>query len=81
MMRINPVISCSMMIAALASAEGAMAQNRPAAPAAPAAATNTPAPAISGQADRLLREMGAYIGSAAARIARQWHRVSPHQTS
>jgi len=64
MMRINPVIACSVMIALLGSVEGAKAQNRPAAPAASAAATSAPAPAISEAADRLLKEMGAYIGSA-----------------
>jgi hypothetical protein len=33
-------------------------------PAGPAAATNVPAPAIAEQADRRLKEVGAYIGSA-----------------
>ncbi len=63
-MSINSVIACSLVITALASAQGASAQNRPAAPAAPAAATNAPGPVISEQADRLLKEVGAYIGSA-----------------
>src|SRR5271155_2522447 len=40
----------------------AAAQNRPAAPAAPADTTS--APVVAEQADRLLKEMGAYIGSA-----------------
>jgi hypothetical protein len=62
-MSINPVIACS-VIAALASVQGATAQNRPAAPAATAAATSAAAPVISEEADRLLKEMGAYIGSA-----------------
>jgi hypothetical protein len=60
-MSINRLITGSVVIAALASAPGVSAQNRPAAP---AAATNAPAPAISEQADRLLKEVGAYIGSA-----------------
>ena len=59
-MSISPVIAYSVVIA-LASAQGASAQNRPAAP---AAAPNVPAPAVAEQADRLLKEVGAYIGSA-----------------
>jgi hypothetical protein len=62
-MSIGPVIACSVVIA-LASAQGASAQNRSAAPTAPAAAPNAPAPAIAEQADRLLKEVCAYIGSA-----------------
>jgi hypothetical protein len=64
MMKINPVIACSVVIVALASAEGAVAQNRPAAPAAAAAATSAPAPVVTEQTDRQLKDMGAYIGSA-----------------
>jgi len=60
-MSIRPLIACSVVIVALALAQGASAQNRPAAP---AAASNAPAPAIAEQADRLLKEVGAYIGSA-----------------
>jgi hypothetical protein len=60
-MSINPRIAGSVMIAALASAPGVSAQNQPAAP---AAAANAPAPAIAEQADRIIKEMGAYIGSA-----------------
>jgi hypothetical protein len=63
-MSINPVIACSVVITALVVASGASAQNRPAAPAAPAASTNSPVPAVAEQADRLLKEMSAYIGSA-----------------
>jgi hypothetical protein len=63
-MSINPVIACSVLITALASVQGVFAQNRPATPAGPAAATNAPAPARAEQADRLLKEVGAYIGSA-----------------
>jgi hypothetical protein len=60
-MSIKPRIAGSVVIAALASAPGVWAQNQPAAP---AAATNARAPAISEQADRLIKEMSAYIGSA-----------------
>jgi hypothetical protein len=60
-MNINPAIACSFVIAALAAAPGVSAQNRPATPAAPA---TTPAPAIGEQADHVLKEVGAYIGSA-----------------
>src|SRR5271166_5723361 len=63
-MRINPVIVCSVVIAALASAQGVSAQNRPVAPAGPVAATNAPAPVIAERAVQLLKEVGAYIGSA-----------------
>jgi hypothetical protein len=48
-MSIRPLIACSVVIAALALAEGASAQNRPAAP---AAASNAPAPVVAEQADR-----------------------------
>jgi hypothetical protein len=60
-MSIKPVIAFSVAIAALASTHGASAQNKPAAP---AAAANAPAPAVAEPADRLIKEMGAYIGSA-----------------
>src|SRR6201988_4043279 len=60
----NSVIACSVVIAALVWAQGVSAQNRPSAPAIPAAPTNAPAPAIAEQADRLIKEMSAYIGSA-----------------
>jgi hypothetical protein len=63
LMSISPVIACSVVIA-LTSAQGASAQNRPAAPTGPAAAPNVPPPAVAEQADRLLKEVGAYIGSA-----------------
>ena len=51
------------LAAGLLLAATASAQNRPAAPAAPAA-PNAAAPAIAEQADRLIKEMSAYIGSA-----------------
>jgi hypothetical protein len=60
-MRIKRVLACSAVIIALVSAHGASAQNKPAAP---AAAANAAAPSIAEPADRLLKEMGAYIGSA-----------------
>jgi hypothetical protein len=53
-MALSVVIACAL-------AQGAWAQNKPAVP---AAATNAPAPAIAGEADRLIKEMSAYIGSA-----------------
>jgi hypothetical protein len=52
-------LACGMLMAATAAA-----QNKPAAPAAPTAAASAAAPAIAEPADRLLKEMGAYIGSA-----------------
>jgi hypothetical protein len=42
----------------------AAAQNKPAAPNTAPPTTNAPAPAVAEQADRLLKEVGAYIGSA-----------------
>jgi hypothetical protein len=62
-MSIKPLIACSVAIALL-SAQGARAQNKPTSPATPATSTNAPAPAIAEQADRLIKEMSAYIGSA-----------------
>ena len=63
-MSIKPVIACSVMITALACAHGASAQNKPAASAAAPPATNAAAPAVAEPADRLIKEMSAYIGSA-----------------
>jgi len=63
-MSINPVIACAVLITALVSTHPASAQTRPAAPAGVAAAPNTPAPVVAEQADRLLKEVGAYLGSA-----------------
>jgi hypothetical protein len=59
-MSIKPVIAFSVVIAC-ASAQAASAQTKPAAP---AAAANAAAPAVAESADRLLKEVGAYIGSA-----------------
>jgi hypothetical protein len=56
-MSIKPVIACSVAIAALTCAQGGLAQNKP-------AATNAAAPAVAEPADRLIKEMSAYIGSA-----------------
>src|SRR5262249_53970216 len=60
----NRVIACSVVIAALASAHGVPAQNKPAVPNAAASGANAAAPAVAERADRLIKEMGAYIGSA-----------------
>ncbi len=54
-------IAWSVVFAALAAAPGVSAQTRPSASAAP---TNSPTPVIAEQVDRVLKEMGAYIGSA-----------------
>jgi hypothetical protein len=59
-MSIKPVIAFSVVIAC-ALAQGVWAQNKPAAP---AAAANAPAPAVAEPADRLIKEMSAYLGSA-----------------
>lgn len=64
-MRCNPVVACAVAaITAVALAQAVLAQNRPAAPAAAPPATTAPAPAVAEQADRLLKEMSAYLGSA-----------------
>ena len=64
-MCIKAIIACWVVaIAGLAPLQGVSAQTRPAAPAAPAAAPSTPAPVLAEPADRLLKEVGAYIGSA-----------------
>jgi hypothetical protein len=52
-------LAAGMLLAATAAA-----QDRPTAPGAAPATTNTSAPAVAEQADRLLKEVGAYIGSA-----------------
>src|SRR5215813_9661839 len=54
-------IACSVVVSALAAAPGVLAQTRSAVPAAPA---KDAAPVIAQQADRVLKEVGAYIGSA-----------------
>jgi hypothetical protein len=52
-------LAAGMLLAATAAA-----QNKPVAPAGPAAATNASAPAVAEPAERLIKEMSAYIGSA-----------------
>jgi hypothetical protein len=52
-------LAAGMLLAATAGA-----QNRPAAPNAAPPATNAAPPAVAAEADRLLKEMGTYIGSA-----------------
>jgi hypothetical protein len=60
-MSIKLVSACAVSITVLVSTHLVSAQSQPAAP---AASTNSPAPAVAEQADRLLKEMSAYIGSA-----------------
>jgi hypothetical protein len=62
-MSIRSVIGPAVVIAVLASAHAVEAQNRPAAPAT-APAANAPASGVAEPADRLLKEMSGYIGSA-----------------
>ena len=62
-MSINPVLAGIAAVVALVSAQSVSAQNRPAAPAGQVPAANPTAPAIAEPADRLLKEMGVYIGS------------------
>ena len=63
-MRLNGMTAVAFLISAPAWVQVVGAQNAPAAPGAPPAAANAAAPAVAEQADRLLRQMGAYIGSA-----------------
>ena len=63
-MKISPLIAGAVVVAALAAAAPSPAQNRPAAATGPAAAKSTPAPVVASDADRLLKEVGAYIGTA-----------------
>jgi hypothetical protein len=63
-MTINSVIACSVVIAALVTAQGAAAQNKPAAAIAPPAVAKAAATGVAEPADRLIKEMSAYIGSA-----------------
>src|ERR1700730_10767162 len=63
LMSINPVLAGIAAVVALVSAQSVSAQNRPAAPAGQVPAANPTAPAIAEPADRLLKEMGVYIGS------------------
>ena len=64
-MRCNPVVACSVAaLTAVALAQAVSAQNRPAAPATAPPATTAAAPAVAEPADRLIKEMSAYLGSA-----------------
>jgi hypothetical protein len=63
-MRLNGMIAVAFMMSAPAWVQVVGAQNPPTAPSAPSAAANAAPPAVAEQADRLLRQMGAYIGSA-----------------
>ena len=63
-MSINQAIVGAIVVAALAATQAASAQSRPATPAASSPAKPTPAPAIAPAADRVLKEVGAYIGTA-----------------
>jgi hypothetical protein len=63
-MSINKAIIGAIAVAALAASQGASAQNRPAASAASSPAKGAASPAIAPEADRFLKEVGAYIGSA-----------------
>jgi hypothetical protein len=67
-MRIKLVIARAVAVAAIAGAQAAPAQQKAAAPTAPTAATSAAAPAVTPAAERLLKEMAAYIGSAEAFI-------------
>jgi hypothetical protein len=64
----NLVIGCAAVAAALAAAASVSAQNRPAAPAGkpavPPAAKSMAAPVVAPEADQVLKEVGAYIGTA-----------------
>lgn len=63
-MSINQAIVGAIVVAALAATQAASAQSRPAAPAASSPAKPAAALAIAPEADRALKEVGAYIGSA-----------------
>jgi hypothetical protein len=67
-MLIKLVTACVVVVAALATAQAASAQQNPAAPSARAAATSAAAPAVAPAAERVLKEMATYIGSAEAFI-------------
>jgi len=64
MMRISLLPRVGAVAACVLLAVTAAAQDKPAAPTVPPAAANTAAPAVAEQADRLIKELGAYIGSA-----------------
>ena len=63
-MRRSCVVAASLMMPALLWMHTATAQNNPAIPTTAPPPANAPAPAVSAQADQLLKQMSAYIGSA-----------------
>jgi hypothetical protein len=63
-MRLSGMTAVAFLISAPAWVQVVGAQNAPAAPSAPPAVADAAAPAVAKQAARLLRQMGAYIGSA-----------------
>ena len=63
-MRISPMVAAALLMSGPAWVQFVRAQNSPAFPSAPPAAAISAAPAVAEQADQLLKQMGAYIGSA-----------------
>ena len=63
-MRTSRVVAIVLIASRLVAVSVAEAQNRPAASSAPSPAVDTAAPVVAEQADRLLRQMSDYIGSA-----------------
>jgi hypothetical protein len=63
-MSIKALIPGAVLLAALALAPGASAPKPPAAPAVAVTPKSATAPAVAPEADRLIKELGAYIGSA-----------------
>jgi hypothetical protein len=63
-MRITRVLAAAVMISGTVWVEGVDAQNKEAESNPPASAANAAVPAVAEQADRLLRQMSDYIGSA-----------------
>ena len=63
-MRISAMIAIALVVSAPSWVTVVVAQNNPAAPSAPPPAINTAAPFVAEQADRLLKQMSDYIGSA-----------------
>src|SRR5690242_11324554 len=63
-MRIGRIVVASLAVSALAGAHLTNAQNQPAAPGAAQPQANAPAPVVAPQAEQLLKQVSAYIGSA-----------------
>lgn len=63
-MRIGWILAASIAMPALISGHSAKAQNSPAAPGGAQAAPNAVAPVVAAEADLLLKQMGAYVGTA-----------------